>query len=282
MLSLTLLYIYFLRQRSINRLKNSFTSQDSVLVLPFFPIAFYLFLALSFHAFQSELFSRIAVYFGLPALFLYFGRREKPKMQITDLLAILALWLPYDLRFMSPSWRLGEDFGFPMNTLSACIFALIAFGAWRKLDIGLKWRLSLKDLRVVAGAFIILALIIIPLGYSIGFLNFQVTNKPLWQLPLVYLGIFLGIAIPEELIFRGLLQNTLSTRYGLFKSLFIASLMFGSAHLDNGTFPNYKYALLATIAGLGYGYAYTRTKSIIASATVHALVDFTWVLFLHG
>jgi membrane protease YdiL (CAAX protease family) len=41
-------------------------------------------------------------------------------------------------------------------------------------------------------------------------------------------------------------------------------------------FPNWRYVILATIAGLFYGWTWRKTGSIFASAIVHALVDALW------
>ena len=81
-------------------------------------------------------------------------------------------------------------------------------------------------------------------------------------------------------MFRGLLQNslsrTLSSENG---GWIVASIIFGLAHINNnGVFPNWRYALLATIAGIFYGNTWRKTGSIFPAAIVHALVDTTWHL----
>jgi membrane protease YdiL (CAAX protease family) len=102
-----------------------------------------------------------------------------------------------------------------------------------------------------------------------------------WKsLPADAIGIFLLTAWPEELLFRGLLQNsltrTLSSESG---GWILASIIFGLAHITNsGVFPNWRYALLATIAGIFYGRTWRKTASIFPAAIVHALVDTTWHL----
>jgi membrane protease YdiL (CAAX protease family) len=102
-----------------------------------------------------------------------------------------------------------------------------------------------------------------------------------WKsLPADAIGIFLLTAWPEELLFRGLLQNsltrTLSSESG---GWILASIIFGLAHItNNGVFPNWRYALLATIAGIFYGRTWRKTASIFPAAIVHALVDTTWHL----
>jgi hypothetical protein len=55
-----------------------------------------------------------------------------------------------------------------------------------------------------------------------------------------------------------------------------ASVLFGFSHITNLGFPNWRYVILASIAGVFYGWTWRRTGSIFASAIVHALVDVTW------
>ena len=43
---------------------------------------------------------------------------------------------------------------------------------------------------------------------------------------------------------------------------------------------NWRYALLATLAGFAYGWVYRRTGRLAAAAVTHGLVDWTWSTFL--
>ncbi len=96
-----------------------------------------------------------------------------------------------------------------------------------------------------------------------------------------FVGIFLFVAITEELFFRGLLQNllegSLRSRYG---AQAITAVLFGLSHIRHAPFPNWRYVALATIAGWFYGSAYREHRSLMASATTHALVDTLWRTFL--
>lgn len=91
------------------------------------------------------------------------------------------------------------------------------------------------------------------------------------------LGIFIFIGIPEELLFRGIIQNLLEKAIGRpALALGVASLIFGAAHLNNGPSPDWRYFLLATLAGLVYGRAYAKTRNLMAPALLHTLVDVAW------
>jgi len=54
-----------------------------------------------------------------------------------------------------------------------------------------------------------------------------------------------------------------------------ASRIFGCAHLDNGPqpLPNWRYAILATIAGFAYGKVFHKSSTVTSSAILHTLVD---------
>lgn len=122
-----------------------------------------------------------------------------------------------------------------------------------------------------------------PLGLWIGFVQPRTVvfgSKTV----LVAIGTFIGmlwvVALAEEFFFRGLLQQAMQKFTGsLAAGLAIASLLFGAAHLGMRGFPNWKFALLATIAGVFYGLAYARSGSIRASMVTHALVNTAWRVF---
>jgi len=129
----------------------------------------------------------------------------------------------------------------------------------------------------IIGSFVAFACIAIPLGTGIHFVQFE----PQWSqwntLPLTLLGILFFTAWPEELLFRGLLQNLLArASKSDLAGWWSASILFGFSHITNLGFPNWRYVLLASIAGLFYGWTWRKTGSIFASALVHAAVDITW------
>jgi len=97
---------------------------------------------------------------------------------------------------------------------------------------------------------------------------------------LTFAGVLWVLAVAEEFIFRGLLQQHLAR---LFRSntagLVVASIIFGCGHLAYRQFPNWRFALLATLAGIFYGRAFLQAGSIRAAMVTHALVVTTWKMF---
>ncbi len=90
--------------------------------------------------------------------------------------------------------------------------------------------------------------------------------------------VFFGTALPEEILFRALIQNLLMLRFGQGRVILVAaSVIFGCAHLDNGPqpLPNWRYAIVATVAGIAYGAVFQQASTVLSSATLHMLVDWT-------
>ena len=55
----------------------------------------------------------------------------------------------------------------------------------------------------------------------------------------------------------------------------MATLAFGLVHLPFRSFPNWRFALVATVAGFFYGRAYSLSGGIRAAMVTHALVNTT-------
>ncbi|MFX0094973.1 MAG: type II CAAX prenyl endopeptidase Rce1 family protein, partial [Candidatus Hodarchaeota archaeon] len=123
--------------------------------------------------------------------------------------------------------------------------------------------------------------IAIPLGLLTGFLTFTPDYFEIILAPLLFLGIYLTIAIQEELVFRGILFNLLEKLIDRqLLALIISAILFGLTHWNNTAVIDWRYIFLASIAGLCYGMAYWRTKSICSASITHSLVDTIWkVLF---
>ena len=93
---------------------------------------------------------------------------------------------------------------------------------------------------------------------------------------------FFFIAVPEELFFRGWLQNLLEKRMGRYAALFLTACLFGLAHFNKRTASfNWRYVLLAARGRhlLWPGVACSERR-VGASAVTHATVDAIWSLWL--
>jgi hypothetical protein len=198
-----------------------------------------------------------------------------------DFLAILLLWLP--LEFAAGASLVPVSARGFLHTVAygvAILLGLLLFLGFRGFP-GMKYNLprNLRDGWLPLLGFAAVAPVLIILGNAIGFI-------PPPHLPAKSAGsmaaaagvIFAGTALPEEILFRSLIQNLLMLRFGRRASvLFAASLIFGCAHLDNGPqpLPNWRYMILATIAGIAYGGMFQRASTVLSSAALHCLVDWT-------
>lgn len=245
-------------------------------------LLFYLAYAVGTDSFRTLSFLKLVAYVLLPALALLAIRRPKQHLEWQDVLAILALWLPLDFRWMRDVWGWpSHSLAYSMNSLLATGLAAFLFVCVRRLeDIGYRCHFGKQDGWIGLRNFLLFAPVAVPIGLLTGFITISGRQFSGWQVLLSALGIFFLIAIPEELLFRGIIQNFLEkTLRKPALALIVTSLVFGAAHLNNGPKPDWRYFLLASLAGLFYGNAYQRTRSLMAPAFVHTLVDTVWRAF---
>ena len=123
----------------------------------------------------------------------------------------------------------------------------------------------------------------VPIGIATEFLTLPHAPKAnVMEMILVFIGIFLTVALPEEMVFRVVIQNGLEDYFKPNHAWIIASIFFGLVHWNNAAtvFSKVVYCTLATVAGFFYGYAYKETRNILAPALTHTLVDWIWRFFL--
>jgi len=117
------------------------------------------------------------------------------------------------------------------------------------------------------------------LGWTLKFAQFHVHPAAWWQTAasaaLTFLGMLWVLALREEFFFRGVLQEWFDSKVGLLA----VSVVFGLVHLPFRGFPNWRFAILAALAGLFYGRAYLSGRSVRAAMVAHALVNTAWKIF---
>jgi membrane protease YdiL (CAAX protease family) len=165
---------------------------------------------------------------------------------------------------------------------------LIAVGAWCWTfvrivpGLGYRFELSKKILKAAAFNFAYFAAIAIPSGLALGFTAWNPRWHGVAAFCLDYLEIFLFIAVLEELFFRGFLQNLVSRSLKSVRvGQALVSALFGFFHILHAPFPNWRYVVLASIAGWFYGSAFRQAgNSLMAAALLHAMVDTVWRTWL--
>jgi len=196
-----------------------------------------------------------------------------------DYLVLAALGLAVDLRWFEGAWPAHLAIFNKILLLDAGIYGFVFV---RQLDgIGFDLRLSLRDASIGLRELAWYAPIALALGLGLGFLHLHGGWPGLAPIAGAWVFTFFFIAVPEELFFRGWLQNLLERRIGRTWALFLTAALFGLSHFNKRTaLFNWRYVLLAAVAGVFYGRAWRQERRVAASAFTHASVDAIWSLWL--
>ena len=196
-----------------------------------------------------------------------------------EFLVLAVLGLAVDLRWFEVAWPAHLAIFNKMLLLDAGIYGFIAL---RDLEgTGFDLRLRLSDAATGLKELAWYTPIALALGLGLGFLHLHVAWPGLAPIAGAWLFTFFFIAVPEELFFRGWLQNLLEQRMGRYPALFLTAVLFGLSHFNKrAVFFNWRYVLLAAVAGVFYGRAWRRDRRVGASAMTHASVDAIWSLWL--
>lgn len=221
----------------------------------------------------------LAVYIALPlltAMLLWLGSRIDPEQRGTwcDYLVLLILGLAVDLRWLEPAWPAHLHGIGKTVLLDTGLYGFLVIRGLPGCGIDFKtrwrdWKIGLRELALYTPIALVL-------GFALGFLHVHRVLPP-WYLPLAWLYTAVFIAIPEEIFFRGWMQNLLERRIGRTPGLIVTAILFGLSHFNKHTTSfNWRYVVLATMAGIFYGRAWRQERRIAASAITHASVDTIW------
>jgi uncharacterized protein len=200
----------------------------------------------------------------------------------SDFLTVALLWLP--LEFPAPAARLiakhAQGFLHSVAYGVAILLGVVLFACFRRAA-GMKYNLprGWRDLRLPLVGFALTAPLLAVVGIAIGFIPMpHGATAGVGRMASASGIIFAATALPEEILFRSMIQNFLMQRFGSgTRTLIAASLIFGAAHLDNGPqpLPNWRYMILATIAGFAYGKVFQKSSTVLSSTLFHTMVDWT-------
>jgi hypothetical protein len=196
-----------------------------------------------------------------------------------DFLVLAGLGLAVDLRWFESAWPAHLAIFNKMLLLDAGIYGFIAV---RELEgVGFDLRLRLRDAGIGLRELCFYTPIALALGLSLRFLHLHWGWPGLAPIAGGWAFTFFFIAVPEELFFRGWLQNLLERRMGRTPALLVTAVLFGLAHFNKrAALFNWRYVLLASVAGIFYGRAWRQQRRVGASAITHASVDTIWSLWL--
>jgi CAAX protease family protein len=277
------------------------------IALPFLLLVPYEIYALGTGTFTWQGTGKFAAYIAVPTLLLLPDRHRKAeRVGWRDFAAMLALAIPVGAHWLRGIWTWPVDLYFfrPLNSVCIGAYAFLVLRNLEGVGYRILWRK--RDLTDALANFAGYALLAIPLGLALGFLHphsQSVLTSPVslsffgrpetlmvsgnlilaGELAFQFVGIYITVALPEEFLFRGVLQNFLAKsfhgrRHELY-GLLLASVIFGAAHLHHAPVPNWRYMIMATLAGIFYGNAFRTRRRTSASALTHALVDTAWHLW---
>ena len=195
-----------------------------------------------------------ALALGKASALLYLAPWPKAPTPIIGELTWLRTFLYAVLLFRRP---ILENFGF-----------LPTREEWKQ---GLKW-------------FALFLPVALAVGIPIGFAKLRTLPADPAKIALAVIGTFLGhyifVALREEVVFRAMLLPNLEKAMGATAGLLTSAVIFGAVHLPFGTFPNWRFALVAAIAGVFYAKSYQATGSVRSAMLTHALTNVVARVFL--
>lgn len=231
----------------------------------------------------------VALYLWLPLIVvrLFPGREDVPGWQ--DVCIVLALWMPVEWRLLHGAWYWPEGQGVAAFLVpTACIIMVLALETGRGLkDTGFRFLVRREDWRPMVNNLNLATLVVVPGGLLTGFLQWNPTGDAL-QVMGTFVGILLLVALPEELLFRGIMQNLLQKALGRpWPALLLTSVIFGLSHFNNAAFPggpvpDWRFMVFATFSGIFYGRVYRQTGGIFPGALIHTVMNTTWFHLLRG
>jgi uncharacterized protein len=249
----------------------------ALLVLP------YTVLAIRSHMFRWEWFT---LYCALPVVIAWLLSRAsavdpEQRGNWRDAIILLTLGLIVDLRWFDVAWPAGLRGIGNLLLVDAGLYGFL--GVRRLSGTGFDFHFRWSDWKTGLRELVFFAPIVIALGLALDFIHPHKNVPPVGRALLSWIGIFVFVAVLEELFFRTWVQNLLERRFSKRAALLIASVLFGLSHFNKRNFGsahfNWRYVLLATIAGIFYGRAWREQRRITASAITHTFVDWLWTLW---
>jgi len=201
------------------------------------------------------------------ALISVFGVVSFSLAHVSIIYSLAIVWVmcwPLILVIPTVSWYLQVAF---YGVMFIPIMAIIAHRKMSRYDLGLTGGLRLTYL-IPTGALVGVGLGLIE--YAILGNNLVIPNASALELIRLSIVVIFFVALVEELLFRVLLQPQFIERSGAVWGILITSVLFGAVHAIYGNV----YELFFTAgAGVVFGVAFYKTKSLPFVVTMHAVDD---------
>ncbi len=241
----------------------------------------YLILSLGTGTFHRNSFTLAVMLFGVASFWHAFMPR-RIAYDVGYLVVVAAPFISgvFKRIYISPDPHLHADALAHVTWIRVALIAVLVLREWNPGPFSMwptlrEWRAGMA---MYAAALVPIALV----AASLHFVAFAPSSGPWWKMAGLVLGYFLGtlwvLAVGEELFFRGVILRAMLTHWpsAAWVAILTSSILFGCAHLWYRAYPNWRFALVAGLAGIAYGIAYVRTGSVRAPMVTHALIVTTW------
>jgi uncharacterized protein len=238
----------------------------------------------------------------LPVLLFVQAQRQGKVFGLLDSLVVLLLWLPIEFGVLGAASLPPQQGIMNVFELVGLLLLIYFYIVLRELpNVGLTYRLKFKEVQLVIQSCVLFFIPALILGMPSEFIKLSHHVPGMTEMAGRFLAIGFFIALPEEILFRAIIQNALEINWqkdpdGQRKALIVASIVFGFAHANNHNPPfinisvgplgvwhfPWVYVVLATLAGAAYGWTFMKTRKVTAAALVHLLVDWVWSVFFNG
>lgn len=146
---------------------------------------------------------------------------------------------------------------------------------------------SYKDLAILFPLVVVSLGMFFAVNYFLKFGIVGLNRDNLSKLPAIVLYATLLIAVPEEILFRGLAQTYLSSLFpSVIISIVLSSALFGLAHVLNGVKGfgprswNWKLVAMTFTAGVFLGFSFYVTSSLVVPIILHTLFIIMMKIFI--
>jgi uncharacterized protein len=275
--ALLLLPLWFFAFGAADDLREALRSKAARTLAPATLALAYLLFAIPLHEFQFRFAFTLALLPVLLSVLLQLAPRVQ-KLLWQDVVVLMILAFTLELRLLSGAWPHAGLGSLPKLYLADV--ALYLYLVVREIQgIGYSFVPSRSAFLIGLREWLFFSPFALGLGFWLHFISFFPRVHSVSHVVAGVLATFLLTAVPEEIFFRGIFQNLLEPLAGRGWALAIASMLFGVSHFHKGAAFNWRYVILATIAGIFYGRAWRERQQLLASAITHTSVDVVWSLW---
>ncbi|MHA1672376.1 MAG: CPBP family glutamic-type intramembrane protease [Promethearchaeota archaeon] len=242
--------------------------------------------------------SSYAIWYLLPALIMIFptfSQKIKPFGAPFHIIGVIILAVGFDNRSTGLLMSGFVDMEYAFNALWVSAVILVIISTQFDEFVALfNWKITPKNVTFPLVLLVIAGIILLPFGLLSGFITWAINWDGIGTMLLTFAGIWFTIALPEELIARGVIQNQMLKfskekinieKYKKIQTIviiLIASFIFGLSHWNNTSAEFvWVYIGLATVAGFAFGWCWEK-RGLFSAMFMHTLIDFTWAMCFSG